>query len=83
MPTWDASGDAPRSTDPPLSEAPFGAVEFSLWKEIGEEFLLTSSGETKQDTHLIFMIFATFVASHKIQNSEVSVHVSHIYVLHK
>ncbi len=46
LPTWSANGDVPKSTDPPLVEAPYGAVEFSLWKEIGEEFLLASSGET-------------------------------------
>ncbi len=46
LPTWNANGDVPKSTDPPLVEAPYGAVEFSLWKEIGEKFLLTSTGKT-------------------------------------
>ncbi len=44
-----------KSTDLPQSEVPFGAVEFSLWKEIGEEFLLASSGELKKNKNAFFL----------------------------
>ncbi len=43
-PTWNLNGEAPKSTTAPLSEDEEGAMEFSLWREIGEEFLITGNG---------------------------------------
>ena len=45
FPTWPASGviSVPRSTRIPLSETQYDAMEFSLWKDIGSEFLIKSN----------------------------------------
>ena len=43
-PNWPASfADVPVSTSPPLDELSRGAVNFTLWKEIGKEFLIKSN----------------------------------------
>lgn len=43
-PSWPLEGESPKSTTPPLSDLEEGAIEFDLWKEIGEELLTTSTG---------------------------------------
>ena len=45
-PNWNWKGETPKSTTVPLSGLEDGALEFSSWKEIGEEFLATSTGNT-------------------------------------
>ena len=43
-PNWPASdANVPISTAPPLSESSLGAVNWKLWKEIGEEFMVKST----------------------------------------
>ena len=43
-PNWPASrANVPISTSPPLDESSRGAVNFNLWKEIGNEFLVKSN----------------------------------------
>lgn len=43
-PSWPASGaNVPISTTPPLSETDYNAVDFSLWKHIGSEFIVKSN----------------------------------------
>ena len=40
-PNWPASdADVPISTTPPLNESSLGAVNWTLWKNIGEEFMV-------------------------------------------
>ncbi len=51
-PTWDLEADVSKSTKPPLGDKSFGAVEFSLWKDTGEEFLLFSTGESSLSTSI-------------------------------
>ena len=43
-PTWPLNGETPKSIVVPLNDLEEGAMEFDLWKEIGEEFLTTSTG---------------------------------------
>ena len=43
-PTWPLQGETPKYTVVPLSDLEKGAIEFDLWKEIGEEFIATSTG---------------------------------------
>ena len=43
-PNWPSPGaNVPISTTPPLSESSLGAVDWKLWKEIGEEFMVKST----------------------------------------
>ena len=43
-PNWPASGaNVPISTTPPLNESSLGAVDWNLWKNIGEEFMIKSN----------------------------------------
>ena len=43
-PNWPASGaNVPISTTPPLSESSLGAVNWTLWKDIGKEFMVKSN----------------------------------------
>ena len=43
-PNWPASdADVPISTTPPLNESSLGALDWDLWKNIGEEFLIKSN----------------------------------------
>ena len=43
-PNWPASdADVPISTTPPLNELSLGAVDWELWKNIGEEFMIKSN----------------------------------------
>ena len=43
-PNWPASGaNAPISTSPPLSESSLGAVDWNIWKNIGQEFMIKSN----------------------------------------
>ena len=43
-PNWPApDANVPLSTTPPLSESSLGAVDWKLWKEIGEEFMVKST----------------------------------------
>ena len=44
FPNWPASKvNVPISTTPPLNESSFGAVDWDLWKNIGEEFMIKSN----------------------------------------
>ena len=45
-PTWNSNGDTVKTTKAPLSDLDEGALDFNLWKDIGEEFLTTSSSMT-------------------------------------
>ncbi len=44
IPTWptDFPPDVPVSTHPPTSETDYGAIDFRLWKYIGDEFYIKS-----------------------------------------
>ena len=43
-PNWPTSGaNVPISTIPPLSESSLGAVDWTFWKEIGQEFMVKSN----------------------------------------
>ena len=43
-PNWTASvANVPISTTPPLNESSLGAVDWDLWKNIGEEFMIKSN----------------------------------------
>ena len=43
-PNWPASNaNVPISTTPPLSESSLGAVNWTLWKDIGKEFMVKSN----------------------------------------
>ena len=42
-PSWPANGDIPESRTVPLSETQWGAMGFSLWKQIGDEFMAKSN----------------------------------------
>lgn len=42
-PSWKANGDIPESTTIPLSETQFGAIDFTMWKQIGHEFMAKSN----------------------------------------
>ena len=43
-PNWPASdANVPISTTPPLNESSLGAVDWDLWKNIGEEFMIKSN----------------------------------------
>ena len=43
-PKWPASGaNVPISTTPPLNESSLGAIDWSLWKNIGGEFMIKSN----------------------------------------
>ena len=43
-PNWPASdADTPISTTPPLNESSLGAVDWNLWKTIGQEFMIKSN----------------------------------------
>jgi hypothetical protein len=47
FPTWPVSAPeadlTPRSTTPPSDAHEFGALDFSLWRHVGEEFLIKSN----------------------------------------
>ena len=44
IPTWSVSGTGvPNSTTIPLSETDYQAMEFSLWKNLGNDFLIKSN----------------------------------------
>ena len=43
-PNWPASNDnVPISTTPPLSESSLGALDWNVWKDFGEEFMVRST----------------------------------------
>ena len=43
-PNWPADlANVPISTTPPLSESSLGAVDWNLWKDIGQEFMVKST----------------------------------------
>lgn len=42
-PSWPANGDIPESRATPLSETIWGAMDFSLWQQIGHEFMSKSN----------------------------------------
>ena len=43
-PNWPASkADVPISTTPPVNESSLGAVDWNLWKNIGQEFMVKSN----------------------------------------
>ena len=43
-PNWPASrANVPISTTPPLSESSLGAVDWNIWKNIGQEFMIKSN----------------------------------------
>ena len=43
-PNWPARrADVPISTTPPLNESSLGAVDWTLWKNIGQEFMIKSN----------------------------------------
>ncbi|XP_020605319.1 uncharacterized protein LOC110044139 [Orbicella faveolata] len=42
-PSWPANGDVPLSKKTPLRETQLGAMNFDLWKQIGQEFMVKSN----------------------------------------
>ena len=44
-PTWPREEETPKSAVVPLNDLEEGAMEFTLWKEVGEEFLTTSTSK--------------------------------------
>ena len=43
-PNWPVSGaNVPISTTPPLNESSHGAVDWNIWKNIGQEFMIKSN----------------------------------------
>jgi len=42
-PSWPANGNIPESRTTPLSETQWGAMDFSLWRQIGPEFMVKSN----------------------------------------
>lgn len=42
-PSWPANGDVPVSKKTPLRETQLGAMNFDLWKQIGQEFMVKSN----------------------------------------
>lgn len=42
-PNWPTSGDVTVSTQAPLSETDYNAMDFNLWKKLGNEFMVKSN----------------------------------------
>ena len=42
-PNWPTYGDVPVSTTAPLSETDYNAMDFSQWKNLGDEFMIKSN----------------------------------------